>query len=208
MKNLILIADGGHSKVIQSIVNNFSDYVITEIWDQKYNTPFRKKNILYKNIDRSSSQLADKTTYFFIAVGDNHLRKHIAEQLNCDPSKFATLKHPTAVIDPGIHVSPGCIIMPGAIIQHGSYIGTHTIINTGAVIEHDCVINDYVHIAPSSTLTGGCKVGYSTLIGASSVLIPQIVVGDDVVIGAGSVVTKNIESHQKAFGNPARIINK
>ncbi|EIA21108.1 acetyltransferase [Listeria fleischmannii] len=200
MKNLIIIGDGGHSNVVQSIVEN-SEYQVIEIWDDKYHNTFSENGILYGPINRCSHHLGNKKIYFFIAFGDNLAREKMANILNIEEERYAIIHSPSAIISSKAKISAGTLIMAGAIVQPGCQIGRQVIINTGSIVEHDCKIDNYVHIAPGVTLTGHCCINKGSLIGANSVLIPKVHIGENVIIGAGSTITKNVSANQTVYGH-------
>lgn len=51
-------------------------------------------------------------------------------------------------------------------------------------------------------------LGDNVFLGAGCKIVGPVTIGNDVIIGANSVVTKDIPSGSKAFGIPAKIINK
>ncbi|MDX1774864.1 hypothetical protein [Oceanihabitans sediminis] len=52
------------------------------------------------------------------------------------------------------------------------------------------------------------KIGAWSVISANSVIAGPIKIGKDVIIGANSVVTKNIDCHMIASGNPVRVLRE
>ncbi len=137
-----------------------------------------------------------------ISIGNNRIRKKIAENLNC---KFATAVHPSAIISPFAQIDKGTVIMQQAVIQSSAKVGRHCIINTSSSVDHDCVLENYVHVSPNATLCGNVKVGEGSWVGAGSIIIPGITVGKWVTIGAGSVVINDIPDNVIAVGNPCKI---
>jgi len=140
-----------------------------------------------------------------IAIGNNVLRKKLAESLGCD---WATIIHPTAVIDQTVQIGPGTVIFAGSVIQVDSRIGNHVIVNTSASIDHDCTIDNYSHIAPGCRLCGKVHVGEGTLLGVGTCVTPLLSIGSWSVIGAGATVVAEISDQVVAVGSPAKIIRK
>ncbi|PVY43017.1 acetyltransferase [Pontibacter virosus] len=140
-----------------------------------------------------------------ISIGDNAIRRRVAEQLKLS---FGKAIHPTAIISPSVTIAEGTVVMHGAIVQADATIGKHVIVNTGASIDHDCKIGDYAHISPGAVLSGNVQVGEGTHIGAGAVVIPNLKIGKWCKIGAGAVVIRDIPDGVTAVGNPARIIKE
>lgn len=146
--------------------------------------------------------------YFFPAVGDNALRKKLADLIAQKSWKEISITHKSAVVSDKAVISSLVLISPLAVVNSMAHIGRASVINTSAVVEHECEVGNYTHIGPGAVLLGAVKTGESCLIGAGSVVLPGIQIGDNVTIGAGSVVTKNIPSGTTWLGNPARIQRK
>ncbi len=143
---------------------------------------------------------------YFISIGNNAIRKKIAESLN---ARFSVaLVHPSVVMSPTATIGKGTVVKQGAIVEACCVVGKHCIINTGAVVCHECQIGDYVHVSPHVTLCGNVHVGEGTWIGAGSTVIQGVRIGKNCVIGAGSVVTKDIPDGVLAVGNRCKIIKK
>lgn len=140
-----------------------------------------------------------------ISIGQNSIRKKIAENLNVD---FGMVVHPSAIISGCSSIGKGTVVMQGAIIQSCASIGEHCIINTGASVDHDCRIGDFVHISPHATLCGNVSVGEGAWVGAGTTVIPGVKIGKWSVVGAGSVVLDDIPDGVVAVGNPCKVIKK
>ncbi|MBC1231230.1 hypothetical protein HB816_12270 [Listeria booriae] len=197
VESLIIIGDGGHSKMVQNIVRESGTYQLTEVWDDKYREPVARDGVVYTSLDGQLQGLtqmnADAT--FFVAIGDNDIRKKIARTLALAGKKFAVIIHPTAFVEATVEIGEGSLVMAGSIIQANTVLGKHVIVNSGATVEHDISVGNFVHFAPGSVVTGGCTVADNVLVGAGSVVVPNISIGANVVVGAGSTLTRNIESN-------------
>jgi len=138
-----------------------------------------------------------------IAIGDNRIRKQIAESFKAD---FFSVIHPSAALCENIKINEGTVVFPNAVINVDTVIGAHVIINSGAIIEHDCILEDYVHISPNAAIAGGVKIGEGTHIGIGACVIPGITIGKWATVGAGAIIIKNIPDFAVVVGNPAKII--
>lgn len=144
---------------------------------------------------------------FIIAVGDNALRRRIAERYP-EEAVAEALIDPSAVVSPSARIGAGSVVMAGAVVQAGAVIGRHSIINTGATVDHECRVGDYVHIAPGCHLCGNVTVGDGTLLGVGTVATPGAVVGAGCNVAAGSVVKRRIPDGSLASGNPCRALRR
>ncbi|PTK82406.1 acetyltransferase, partial [Staphylococcus haemolyticus] len=143
--------------------------------------------------------------HFFIAIGNNKIRKEIYETLNLPDEKYVTLIHPSVVIGSNVHIGQGTVVMGNAVINASTNIGNQCIINTLASVGHDINIKDFVHISPNSTLTGGSVINEGTQIGAGACLIPCIQVGKNCLVGAGATVVNDIPDNKLVVGSPAKV---
>jgi sugar O-acyltransferase (sialic acid O-acetyltransferase NeuD family) len=197
--NISIIGAGGHSKVIIDIIHELGNYNIVGIYDDNKSGYFSGIKIIGK-----ISEINNTTAYFIIGIGNDKIRKKIAEEYH--QLKWATLIHPKTIIAKTAIIKEGSVVCAGAIIQTEVEVGKHCIINTNCSIDHESIIGNYCSICPSSTICGQVKVGESSFIGANSTIIQTIEVGKECIIGAGSVVIRNIHSNTKVVGNPAKII--
>ncbi|MBC6300738.1 NeuD/PglB/VioB family sugar acetyltransferase [Listeria booriae] len=197
VKSLIIIGDGGHSKMVQNIVRESGTYQLTEVWDDKYREPVARDGVVYTSLDGQLQGLTqmDADATFFVAIGDNDIRKKIARTLALAGKKFAVIIHPTAFVEATVEIGEGSLVMAGSIVQANTVLGKHVIVNSGATVEHDISVGNFVHFAPGSVVTGGCTIADNVLVGAGSVVVPNISIGANAVVGAGSTLTRNIESN-------------
>ena len=143
---------------------------------------------------------------FFISIGDNTIRKRLAESPELSGKFFEILAHPQSVISPSVEIGDGTVVMAGAVINASTSVGRHCIINTNASVDHDCVLGDYVHISPGAALAGDVHVGQGTHIGIGACVIQGVRIGRNCTIGAGTVVIRNVPDGAKLVGNPGRIV--
>jgi UDP-3-O-[3-hydroxymyristoyl] glucosamine N-acyltransferase len=108
-----------------------------------------------------------------------------------------------AIIGPGVHVGPLCVVESGAKIGEGSVLHAAVLVGRGAVIGRDCwlgghsvvaqecVLGARVQLQPGAII-GADGYGYDTVAGRHE-KIPQIgivTLGDDVEIGANSTIDR------------------
>lgn len=195
---MFLYGASGHSKVVIDIIRAIGNIDIESLYDD--NPKF--SDILGISVTNNKSVL-EKASTCIVSIGNNAIRKKIAEKLN---ASFVTVIHPKSVIALSSHIDKGTVIMAGAIINADARIGKHCIINTGAVIDHDCILNDYIHISPNTVLAGNVTVGEGTHVGIGACVIPGIKIGKWVTIGAGAVIIKDIPDYAVVVGNPGKVI--
>ena len=100
-----------------------------------------------------------------IAIGNNRIRKRIAERLDLE---WLTVVHPKASVDASVELGQGTVVFAGAVIQPDTRVGDHAIVNTAASVDHECLVGDFVHLAPGVHLAGGVSVGDGAFLGIGS----------------------------------------
>jgi len=138
-----------------------------------------------------------------VAIGDNAVRKRIAEAL--PDVRWATAVHPSAVVHPSVTVGAGSVVFAGAVVQPEAHLGRHVIVNTGATIDHDSRLAEYVHIAPGANLAGDVQLDEGVFLGIGARVIPGVRVGAWTTVGAGGVVVGDLPGGVTAVGVPARV---
>ena len=205
---MILIGYSGHAFVVAGIllasgkkITGYCDFM-----PKGYN-PFQ----LAWFGDESSAEGIEKikANDFFIAVGNNGIRKKIYHQLAGIQRYPVNAIHPAAIIDQSSKIGEaGTMISSGVCINPLAEISVGAICNTGCIIEHECRVGAFAHIGPGAILCGNVTVGDESFIGAGAVIRQGITIGRNVVIGAGAVVIKNVGDNQMMIGNPSRILIK
>lgn len=196
---MYLYGASGHSKVVIDAVQSSVNKKVEAVFDDNPKFEFIL-NIPVKH--RNSSEFLNSDE-FVITIGNNKIRKRIAEKLNVN---YISVIHSKSIIAKSSYIGKGTVILAGAIVNADARINNHCIINTGAIIEHDCVISDYVHISPNAALAGNVTVDEGVHIGIGAVIIQGIKIGKWATIGAGSVIINDVPDYAVVVGNPGKII--
>ncbi len=205
MRNeVILIGYSGHAYVAFDIFESKGKTVIGYCEkDEKKLNPYGLKFFGYERDGKTLIQL--KQYEYFIAIGDNALRKNIFTFLTMEGLRAASnALHRSSTISGSAQLGKGVMVSAHSVINAQAVIGDAVICNTGCVIEHECIIGSYSHIAPSATLCGNVTVGDGSFIGANSVVKEGVKIGSNVIVGAGSVIIKDVADNSKIVGSPQR----
>ena len=198
MNKLIIIGAGGHGKVLadNALKNGYENicFIDDSATGEVIGFPIVGTSADIMNLN-------DGKTDFVIGIGNNTVRKTIAEQYNVN---WVSMIHPSAQIAIDVRIGKGTIVMANAVINACTTIGNHCIINTGAIVEHDNVIKNYVHISPNVALGGTVRIGSLTHMGIGATVKNDIEICSDCTIGAGAVVVKNIKEPGTYIGVPIR----
>lgn len=187
-----LYGASGHAKVIKDIVEATDRHIYGVVDDNRNLNEFETLPVMHSATGKSP---------FIISIGNNSIRKKIAESLR---SEYSMAVHPKAVVAESARINAGTVVMAGAIINPDAIIGRHCIINTGVSVDHECVLEDYVHLSPHATLCGNVKVGEGSWIGAGAVVIQGIRIGRWSIVGAGAVVIHDVPDYTEVVGVPAK----
>lgn len=204
-KKLIIIGASGHGKVVADIASKMKKW----------------KNIVFLDDDESiktcmglhvvgktrSYYLYKDEAEFFVAIGNNTIRKKIQDKLIAEGVSLAKLVHPSAIIGIDVEVGIGTVVMAGVVVNSSTRIGKGCIINTSSSLDHDNYIDDYVHISPGVNIAGAVKVGKGSWLGIGSVVSNNVNICSGCKIGAGAVVLNNITEPGIYVGVPVRRVD-
>lgn len=159
-----------------------------------------------KEYEFAIDSIKNKNSDYFVATGDNLMRKEISESLI-----KITDKNPTNIISESSIVYTkkigfGNLITLGTVINIDTNIGNGTIINSNSTIEHGSIIQNYSQIAPGVTVGGRVSIGENTFVGLNSTVLPDISICKNVLIGAHSLVRENISIEGTYVGAPCKKI--
>ena len=204
---ILCFGAGGHAAVVESAVIKGGEFFIVGFVDDNVDKGVK---LIHAEVIGGREELPkflENNIYkMHIAVGDNHTRQKITNNMINAGFEVITLAHPTAITEIKSEIGDGCFLAARSVVGARAKVGNGCIINTSAVVEHDCVVEDFVHICPGARLAGDVKVGENTMIGTGAVVIPGISIGKNCVIGAGAVVIKDVKDNVKIVGNPGRVI--
>lgn len=196
MNDLIIIGAGGHGRVCADLAA-LNGYQTVRFLDDRAGA--------------AEGPASDFTKYlpegdFFVAIGNNGVRKQFIEAILRAGGRLVSLIHPNSTVAKTASVGPGSAVMAGAVINPGATIGKGVILNTCCSVDHDCRIGDYAHISVGAHLAGTVRIGEGVLVGAGATVINDLSIASHAVIGAGGVVTRPITEAGTYVGVPARKI--
>lgn len=203
---IVIIGEGGHSKVIQDMICLKKGYQVIGYLDDKY-VNLSVRDSLYFGPIAAVKEVIEREKYikFVVGIGNNQIRKSIVEKLALPIECYITLIHQTAIVSPSASIGDGTVVMANSVINANTQIGDHVIVNTGAIIEHDNLLGDFTHISPNATLTGGVQIDEGVHVGAGATIIPNLIVEEWSTIGAGATVINSVPAKCIAVGVPAKM---
>ncbi len=202
---ILIIGASGHGKVVAGIarLNGYKEIAFLD------DDVSKKSCGKYGVIGTSDDICRFINDYdFFVAIGNNKIRKKITDMLSDKNIIQPVLIHPSASVDETVLIEEGTVIMANTVINADTRIRKGCIINTSSSIDHDCVINDFVHISPGVHIAGTVRIGENTWIGTGASVINNVCITDNCIIGAGSVVIGDISNCGTYVGSPVRMVEK
>ena len=184
---LHVLGAGGHAKVVLDSIK-INKYSGIYFYDDKF--PKSKKFYNFNIIGKFNDLPKNKKDLYFVAIGDNSLRKKLSDELLSKDLNLETIINKTSIISKNSNILPGTFVGPGAVVNSGALIERGCIINTSAIIEHDCKIKDFSHIAPRVLLGGNVTVNQLSLVGLGTIIVPNITIKKNSLVKAGSLIKK------------------
>jgi sugar O-acyltransferase (sialic acid O-acetyltransferase NeuD family) len=202
IEQLVILGAGGHAKVVLDAVRLVWPDACIEVRDDDPNK--RGCQLLGFTVIVPIGELVTLPADNHVAIGDNEVRKRVAQGLLACGKRLRTVTHPRATVSSAASVGDGVFLAAAAIVAPDAEIGAGVIVNHGAVVDHDCRVGAWTHVAPRAVLGGGVTVGEGCLIGGGAVVLPGVRIGNEATIGAGAVVARNVPPGTIVVGVPAR----
>ena len=192
---LAMFGGGGHAR---SVIATFLEAVpkgIIKVYDDNDKAELK---LSHENIDTNVG--GQEKFYediksgipFFVAIGDNKLRKKITSQaLTCSKKLISIVSLKAHILGPN-KIGQGVFLGSNTYIGPNASVGNSAIINTGAIIEHDCKIGECVHVAPGTVICGGCSIGDLSFLGAGSTITPNVKISSFSFLKANSLQKSDI----------------
>lgn len=145
----------------------------------------------------------EPTQYFACALAFPDVKYKVVNLLKSRGAKFATIIHPTALVNKYAEIGEGVIMTPRSHVTADVKIGDFVSI-LGSSIGHDAVVGSYSTLSGRCSVNGRAVLGERVYMGCGAMIAPSKKIGDGAKIGMGSVVISNVKAGTEVFGNPAR----
>lgn len=201
---IVVLGSSGHAKVIIELFQAAQQRVAFCVGESDGADHCHGVEVI-KGDENLGKLLAEGFHRAFVAIGNNSVRRRLADRLTQLGFTLVNAISPNATVSPSAKLGSGIAIMAGAVINADTIVKDLAIINTGTTVDHDCVIGRAVHLAPQCALAGGVIVDEGAFLGVGCKVIPQMHIGAESVLGAGSVVITSIPANVTAYGTPAKV---
>lgn len=203
-QSLVIVGAGGHAKSVCDIAMELG-YPVECFIDSKKSG----ESLLGFPIRSSVSELGKLHFFSFaIAIGDNQVRKRIANELlkEIEINNFPSLVHPRATISRFSKIGAGSVMMAGSLLGPNSSVGQFSILTTQSSLDHDSEMLDFSILCPGSMTGGRVKIGNLCMVGMGAMIKDQVQLGDGCAVGANSFVYHDVEPNHLVYGSPAQFV--
>jgi sugar O-acyltransferase (sialic acid O-acetyltransferase NeuD family) len=200
---VIVVGAGGHAWVVADAlmasgrqVLGFVDKDAAKQHERPLDLPVLGPDAALDAFDRTATELANGIG----SVGAPQdavrppLRRLVQQRLEAAGWRFATVRHPSAVVSAHATLEAGAQVLAGSVVQAAAHVGAGAIVNTRAVVEHHSRIGPFTHIAPGAVVCGDVVVGADCFVGAAAVVRQGLRLGDRVVVAMGAAVTRHVDA--------------
>jgi UDP-perosamine 4-acetyltransferase len=208
----IVIGTGGHARAVISLLKKSKNYIIEGLIDISPNFDISERILdcpVIGGQDFLETLSRQNSNNFFLAIGDNYIRRNIFHFLVKNDAKLPNLFDPYSFVDQSVEYGQGNIFFHNSYVGPSVKLGCNNIFNTGCVVEHNSSVLNHCHLAPNSVICGNSHIDDLCFLGANSTVINNIKICSEIKLGAGSTVTKSIKNKSSTYvGSPAREIER
>ena len=211
LKDIVIIGAGGVGRETALIIEDINN--VNKEWnligfvddnDDIQNTKINDYNVIGK-LDYLLNY--KKEVYVVCAIANYNVKKSIVNKLKLNKNiRFATLIHPSTILNRTVEVGEGCIIYQNVMVTTNVIIGSHVIVSPKAGIGHDTVVKDYCNLLWNVNISGNVVLKEGVLVGSGATVVQGLEIGEGTILGAGAVVIRDIPMNKVAVGNPTRLI--
>ena len=141
--------------------------------------------------------------FFACAIAIPSVKYKVVTSLLERGAKFATLIHPTALVNKYAEIGEGVVVTPRSNINADTKIGDYVSV-LGSGIGHDATVGAYSTLSGRCSINGHVQIGEKVYVACGVSIAPSKKIGNDAYVGIGSVVISNVKAGTKVFGNPAK----
>ena len=204
---IVIVGASGHAAVVAQAAKSAGLNIIGHLADKPSTCSI---GLLGTVNDLVSLLPKHKDLSVFVAIGDNHLRKNLVNQLrDLYPSiRFASIIHPSAIICEEGSIGRGAFVAAGAIVAVGAKVGDFAVLNTRASLDHHASLGAFASMAPASATGGNAHIGEGAHIGMGAMVHHGIKIGEHTILGSLALANKDIPANEVWVGNPARRVKQ
>ncbi len=205
----LILGCGGHGRVVLDVLRNEGRFEPLGFVDSNPAMVGRRVDgieVLGTPDDLPRLQNDCPATRAIVAIGNNGVRRALADRLENEGYELISTVHPSANVALNASVGRNVVIAAGALVCAHCQIGDSVILNTGSIVDHESLIGTATHVCPGARLAGRVTIESGAFVGIGATIIQNVRVGCEAVIGAGAVVINDVAALSTVVGVPARSI--
>jgi len=205
---IVILGAGGHGRVVLDILLQAKTHKPVGFLDNNKGLHGRRVDGLpiLGGLERLPDLQDHGIRGAIVAIGDNGVRRAMADVLDQEGFALVNAVHPSAQLSTTVSTGKGVVMAAGALVCAHCQVGDYSILNTGCIIDHESMIGTCAHICPGVRLAGHVTIEAGAFVGIGATVVQNIRVGFDAVIGAGSVVVNDVQPMTTVVGVPAKVI--
>lgn len=208
-KRCVILGCGGHGRVVLDIIVNAGVQEVVGFVDSNPELVGRRVDgvkVFGPPDDLVRVRDENAVDCGIVAIGDNGVRRALADQLDSLGLELINAIHPSANLARNVTLGRNIVIAAGVLVSAHCQIGDSVILNTGCIVDHESLIGTATHICPGARLAGRVTVESGAFVGIGATVIQSLRVGCEAVVGAGAVVINDVAPMSTVVGVPAREI--
>jgi sugar O-acyltransferase (sialic acid O-acetyltransferase NeuD family) len=208
-KKCVIMGAGGHGRVVLDILLSARQYQVVGFLDSNPALHGRRMDGLPILGDLSvlPDLCAQGVTSAVVAIGDNGIRRDMAEQMEAAGLQLINAIHPSANLARNVTLGRNIVIAAGALVCAHCQIGDSVILNTGCIVDHETMIGTAAHVCPGARIAGRVAIGSGAFVGIGATILQGLRIGYEAVVGGGAVVIEDVEPLTTVVGVPARVLH-
>lgn len=173
--NLLIVGAGGHGRCCYEIALRMNKFDKVSFVDDSFclnaNLPIVGKISDLKTLN-------EEYECAFVAIGNNHIRETLLNELVNLNFKLVNLIDPSSVVSRNCSMKEGIVIFPNAVVDPDTTIENGCIISSNVSINHDSHIGSFTLIYSNSVVKARATVGKMVKIGCNCIIESDAVIND------------------------------
>ncbi len=206
-KRVLILGAGGHGRVVLDILKQAGHHEAAGFLDN--NADIQGRRVDGVPVLGAITELAELAAQahcegVVIAIGDNGVRRGLAQQVDEAGLDLVNAIHPSAALARNATFGRNVVIAAGVVVCAHCQVGNSVILNTGCIVDYQTMIGEGCHICPGVRIAGRVKIEPGAFIGIGATIVPKVTVGCESIVGAGAVVIEDVPALATVVGVPAR----
>jgi acetyltransferase EpsM len=197
---------GGHGRVVLDILLSGRQHQVVGFLDSNPGLHGRRMDGLpiLGDLEALPDIRAQGVTGAIVAIGDNGIRRAMADEIERAGFELINAIHPSANLARNVTLGRNVVVAAGALVCAHCQIGDSVILNTGCIVDHETMIGTAAHVCPGARIAGRVAIDSGAFVGIGATILQGLRIGCEAIIGGGAVVICDVEPLTTVVGVPAR----